>query len=129
MKIRWTRSSVRLRITPSELDALANGAVVEEKFAAFPGGGWAAKIEINPHEPTALRMEGSVLRLRLSCADRDRLAAPDAEGVYFDQNGVIYQIEKDFPCLHPRAAEAREPHTQTFMPPGDFAARKGVADG
>ncbi len=126
MKIRWTRSSVRLRITPSELDALANGAVVEEKFAAFPGGGWAAKIEPNLNEPTALTMDGAVLRLRLSLTDQDRLAAPDAEGVYFEQNGMIYQIEKDFPCLHPRAAEARELHTETFTPPGDFAARKGV---
>jgi len=126
MKIRWTRSSVRLRITPTELDALASGTAVEETFAAFPGGGWAAKIEPDPNEPTALTMEENVLRLRLSGADRDRLAAPDAEGVYFEQSGVLYQIEKDFPCLHPRAAEAREPQTETFTPPTGFAERKGV---
>ena len=63
--------------------------------------------------------------LALSAADRARLAAPDAEGVYFQSpGGLRYVIEKDFPCVHPRGAEAREPVTETFQPPPDFERRK-----
>jgi hypothetical protein len=47
--------------------------------------------------------------------------------VYFqtaDSAPFRYFIEKDFPCVHPRAAEALEPRTETFPPPPDFEARK-----
>jgi hypothetical protein len=44
--------------------------------------------------------------------------------VYFSDSSLRYYIEKDFPCLHPRPAEASESTTETFEAPSDFAQRK-----
>jgi hypothetical protein len=33
-------------------------------------------------------------------------------------------VEKDFPCAHPHAPEAREPETERFPPTPGFVARK-----
>lgn len=106
MKIRWTEESVRFRITPTELDALRRGQEIRARMP-LPGG-WTAAIYVV--ETTALTVEAGELRLLLSGAEVTRLLAPEAEGVYFQQaeSGLRYYIEKDFPCEHPRASEARE---------------------
>ena len=74
--------------------------------------------------------------LLLSDADRLRLSASDTEGIYFEANqadftepgsgqGVFrYYIEKDFPCIHPRAGDAMEEPTETFLTPPHFSERK-----
>jgi len=125
MKIRWTRGGVRMRITPTELEALQHGAEAVETLS-LPGGNWSATIR--PGAPgTSLSLEGSTLCVALSDLDLDQLCAPDAEGVYFqtdDEPPLRYFIEKDFPCAHPRAADAIEPDTENFEPPPDFIARK-----
>ena len=125
MKVRWTRGGVRLRITPTELEDLQRGAQVVETLS-LPGGGWSATIR--PAAPgTALLLEGSTLCLALSDVDLAQLSTPEAEGVYFqtdDEPPLRYFIEKDFPCAHPRAADALEPETENFKPPPGFIARK-----
>jgi hypothetical protein len=124
MKVRWTRNSVRLRITPSELEDLQRGQTVTEMLS-LPGGNWSATIR--PHAPqTSLALEQSELVLSLSEDDLARLSAPDHEGVYFNTEGeppLRYFIEKDFPCAHPRAADALEPASETFAPSTDFLER------
>ena len=63
----------------------------------------------------------------LSEADRVQLADPETEGVYFqlDEPTVLrYYVEKDFPCVHTRAAEAKEEPGETFAPPAGFEDRK-----
>ncbi len=129
MKIRWTASSVRLRITPSELEAIVSGQTVREELPLPGGGHWAAQVVASGAE-TTLTSSGNALTLSLSRVDAGRLAAPDAEGVYFQHDGahpLRYLIEKDFPCVHPRASHAEEPDTGTFAPPPGFEERKGVA--
>ena len=125
MKVRWTRGGVRLRITPTELEDLQRGAEVVETLSLL-GGSWSALIR--PAAPgTTLLLEGSTLCLALSDSDLAQLSAPEVEGVYFqtaDEPPLRYFIEKDFPCAHPRAAEALEPETENFKPPADFVARK-----
>jgi len=125
MKIRWTNTSIRLRITPPELAMLGMGETAEESLW---DGGW--KITILPNaEATCLRFDGPSVSLYLSRIDYARLAAPDAEGVYFHTEGtprIRYFIEKDFPCAHPRPAEAMEPVTETFIAPENFEARKNA---
>jgi hypothetical protein len=90
------------------------------------GGHWSARIAPGA-ATTCLTLEGGHLRLFLADDDRERLAAPDAEGVYFsaEANGAAlrYFIEKDFPCAHPRPPAAREPDTETFAPPEGFKER------
>ena len=108
---------------------ILRGEEVKEELC-FPGGPGASpsvlswRIAIKSGAQTALTSEGNAATLFVSAADRERLAAPDAEGVYFQGGGLRYFIEKDFPCVHKRGAEVLEPDTETFVPPAGFEARK-----
>ncbi len=138
MKIRWTGDSIRLRITPSELEALQRSEIVRERLSfASRENGWSAAI-LPGVATTSVQLVGGSLLLRLSNADLHALAEPDSEGVYFEENragtdstgskdgetGVRYYIEKDFPCVHPRAIESLETPTETFPAPEGFEQRK-----
>jgi hypothetical protein len=135
LKVRWNKNSLRLRITPPELDTLERGNSVREEIR-FPGssaGGWS--VVLQPGDSgTSLRQQGCAVLLLLGDTDRQRLSAPDAEGVYFEvtpdertasgSEAVFrYYIEKDFPCIHPRAGDALEEPTETFPTPLHFAER------
>jgi hypothetical protein len=126
MKVRWTRQSLRLRITPAELESLASAEPVKETLAL---AGWSVQVQPSSVE-THLSTDGSCLTICLSRADAAHLAEPEREGVYFDHPGDVpfrYFIEKDFPCVHPRALEAMDTPTETFEEPLNFRARKGIA--
>jgi hypothetical protein len=124
MKVRWTNETVRLRITPRELDTILDGRTVTAELAA-PGGSW--RVEVGPGESTGIAMvDGIVLHVWISPVDREQLADPENEGVYFstdDECPLRYYVEKDFPCVHPRPPAAHEPVTDTFAPPNGFAER------
>ena len=64
MKIRWTRSSVRFRITPTELAQLQRGEPVGEALAMPAGKGWTATIYPGASETT---LQGEAGELRLHC--------------------------------------------------------------
>lgn len=117
--MRWMRDSLRLRITPSEFEALLRGAACVEA-ASFPGG-WEATLAPGARTALSSPSPGRCV-LTLSDDDLARLGAPDAEGVYFAQDGYRYFVEKDFPCAHPRPAEAPE-SGETFAAPPGFAER------
>lgn len=122
MKVRWTTGSIRFRITPGELTALTAGEPVSIALAV-PGGSWIAAIRPGAAR-TEIALAGGTLTLSLTDGDRNRLAAPAAEGVYFKTgDGLRHFVEKDFPCVHPGAPEAEEAPSQTFAPPAGFAAR------
>ncbi len=129
MKVRWNESSFRLRITPTELAMLLRDDSVTETLTLPGGGVWSATIQPSGATPSRLDSAGGVVQFSLSDADRDRLAAPDSEGVYFTPEdlrteGIRAIIEKDYPCAHPRAIEANEPTTEAFAPPPGFEERK-----
>lgn len=127
MKVRWTGESLRLRITPSELAALVDGQTVHEGLV-LPGGRWDLRLS-----PTgtrlAVRSSGGVVSVDVPAADVARLADPDSEGVYAHTDGLRLMVEKDFPCAHPHADEAREPETERFAPTAGFSARKTTPAG
>jgi hypothetical protein len=126
MKIRWTKQSVRFRITPSELAALERGKSVSETLQLPSGIAWCAVITPAADE-TSLDFKSGTLNLSLSKADLQQLCIAENEGVYFqeqDEPALRYFIEKDFPCVHPRAADALEPTTETFIAPAGFEERK-----
>jgi hypothetical protein len=82
MKVRWTGDSLRLRITPGELDALERGEEVCEALA-FPGGG-AWSVRLDPAAPAAaLAWDGGTAQVGLAPSDVRRLAAPEAETARF----------------------------------------------
>lgn len=130
MKVRWTENSLRLRVTPLELTAISGGDMVPAEVT-FPGGlQW--RVSIQPAPETRLASDGANAVIFLSPDDRRRLAAPETEGVYFQTaEGMRYFVEKDFPCAHPRAAEALETPTETFEAPSGFERRKheGMQEG
>lgn len=119
MKVRWIESSLRLRITPSELATLQAGEATSE-CARFPGG-WT--LSLQPGNESALRSDTpGALTLTLSPSAQAQLAQPECEGVYFSDENYTFFVEKDFPCAHPRPKEAQE-STETFAPPPGFAER------
>lgn len=115
MKVRWTKQSIRLRITPSELERLRQNRSVTENLY-LPGGIWSIVVQVSGTITTVGYDQGT-LTLFLAETDRDNLAAPDTEGIYFqreEEPSLNYYIEKDFPCLHPRPGEAQEQPSETF---------------
>ena len=129
MKVRWTDASLRLRITPTELAALEGGETVRARLS-FPGGAWAVAL-LPQSSVSDLRWTDGEAQLLLSTEDGQRLSHPEVEGVYFETDppdSLRFFVEKDFPCAHPSAAEAREPVTEAFAPPPDFEARKQERD-
>ncbi len=117
--------SLRLRITPTELQALVEGDSISEAFAA---SSW--QMSVHPSSITSIHFEGSAVTVTISSADVARLASPECEGVYFtamNHSAIHYFIEKDFPCAHPRPADAGDPITEIFSPPPGFKSRHASA--
>jgi hypothetical protein len=117
MKTRWTSESIRIRITPAELQALLRNEVVRQQLK-IGAGTWSAAI-VPGCACTDYSLTDGALQVNLSAADRGKLADPNAEGVYFEPSDVMsvrFYIEKDQACEHPRAAEAGELETETFEP-------------
>ncbi len=124
MKVRWTKNSIRLRITPEELAQLQNDQSINEHFLVWHLDGWS--VRVRPSAATSLEMHHGDLVFSLAKKDIVQLSEAECEGVYFLQDDVRFYIEKDFPCAHPRAGEAAEMPTPTFAPPTGFEARKNV---
>jgi ribonuclease inhibitor len=99
VKIRFTTSSLRVRITPNELERIANRETLELGFGF--SGGWKFKLEAA--EQTKLETQDGIVVLKLSEADAMLLSEPTREGVYFESDGIRFFVEKDFPCEHPRS--------------------------
>jgi hypothetical protein len=122
MKARWASGSLRLRITPTELESLIRGEAIQESLGLV--GSWNIRIE--PNGETRLVAHRERVTVKLSPKDIQQLAQPASEGVYFTSTEiptVAYFIEKDFPCVHPRPPETRDPETETFEPPLGFKNR------
>jgi ribonuclease inhibitor len=98
VKIRFTTSSLRVRITPNELERIANRESLELGFGL--AGSWEFRLEAN--DQTKLESRAGIVVLKLSNADALLLAEPSREGVYFESDGIRFFVEKDFPCEHPR---------------------------
>jgi hypothetical protein len=128
MKVRWTRDSLRLRITPGELAALERGEAITERLE-FPGGrGWTVRLDPTAAETGVAWLDGLV-QVGVVAADVRRLAAPDAEGIYPHTPELRLLVEKDFPCAHPHAPDALEPATERFPPSPAFLERKAGGPG
>jgi ribonuclease inhibitor len=108
VKIRFTNSSLRVRITPNQLEQIKNRDSLELEFG-IPGG-W--KFVLEADEQTKLETRDGIMVFGLSPADATLLSEPTREGVYFEADGIRFFIEKDFPCEHPRTN--LEESTPTF---------------
>jgi ribonuclease inhibitor len=96
VKIRFTNSSLRVRITPDELERIKNRERLELWFGISDD--W--KFALEPDEQTRLETRDGVVVFGLSTTDATILA-------------VRFFVEKDFPCEHPRT-HLEEEATPTF---------------
>jgi hypothetical protein len=115
-------NSLRIRLSPRELDLLASGRAVEQRLG--PKDGWS--VSLAPSKATSLTIDGARVLIGLCAKDIQRLCEPATEGVYFEaahESTIRYFIEKDFPCLHPRPHETGEPETESFPAPPGFKKR------
>ncbi len=130
MKIRWTENSIRLRISPSELDALLDNQIVRESVH-LASGGWSTRILPGCASTDCGLVDGDLL-VYLSSVDVHALAEPTSEGVYFKfdtsvGSEVLVYIEKDFPCAHPRPSKVPEAAvSETFAPTQSYLSRQGT---
>ena len=113
MKVRWTETSLRLRITPAELELLRGRQVV---MTVMQVGLWEVHLEVGPWASQLLTRESQV-RVHLSRADLAALLEPASEGVYMTRGDFKYYVEKDFPCEHSRPTEVALETVQTFPRP------------
>jgi Family of unknown function (DUF7009) len=88
MKVRWTKVSLRLRITPGELEALEAGEPVVERLQFGEGQGWETAI-IPSDATTDLACVGDTVQITLSLADCCRLSNPEVEGIYFQRGDRV----------------------------------------
>ncbi len=118
MKVRWNDESLRLRITPGELDSLTAGRAISQQI-----GGWQVTLAPGGADLSA-QWNGADATISLSISDVVRLAEADREGIYAHDAQPRLLVEKDFPCRHPHSDDAREPETERFSPSASFIARK-----
>jgi hypothetical protein len=98
MKIGWDRSSIRLRVTPEEVERLSRGGAVNEDVTLPWGGHWSAAIVPSEGAATCVTLEGGRLRLFLAHADQVRLAEPEAARLDFGiSNGQAKGADTDSP--------------------------------
>lgn len=111
MKLRIRGNSVRFRLTRGELDALRDSGRVEE-HTEFPFSGtltYAVCVD-DAANALAASFENAELRVTLPRALLNCWLAPQEVGVSGAQNlpggsSLALLLEKDFPCLTPRAGE------------------------
>ncbi len=100
MKLRIQGSSLRLRLTQSEVARFAEAGRVEDavEFAPNVRLTYALERSSETHSPRALYQHGS-LRVQIPPAEADNWANTDRVGISGGE-GIRIAVEKDFKCMH-----------------------------
>jgi hypothetical protein len=104
MKLRIRGSSIRLRLTKPEVDALRTTGLVEEA-AEFPGGArlrYAIAVE-GSRVTASFDARGLVVQVPRERADA--WCASNEVGVSGEEGPTRILIEKDWACVQPRSEE------------------------
>ena len=105
MKLRIRGDSIRLRLTRTEVAAVAQGQLVQE-FTGFPGGIRFA-YSLEPRADAAgISASFSDGRIVVALPLAQALAWANGDSVTLQSGGIL--IEKDFACLKPRAHEQED---------------------
>ena len=115
MKLRIRGNSLRVRLTRSEVDDLAQGGRVEDAIAFGPGPSERIVYAIvaRPAEHVSAALADGVVTVVLPAGVAKDWAASERVGIEHDQvigaAGVLrILVEKDFACLTPREGEGDE---------------------
>jgi hypothetical protein len=111
MKLRIRGNSLRLRLSRSELDTLRDSGRVADSIA-FPSGrvlGYAMRVDEQSHTLSAA-FSGEGIAVSIPRAQFERWLEPREVGISgtlaLPGNAeLVVLLEKDFPCLTPRAGE------------------------
>jgi hypothetical protein len=131
MKLRIRGDSLRLRLTRSEVAALAAGQPVIEKMRVACGVSFEYRLSADGSgtSPQA-SMEQGALVVRLPPRLAAEWAGTETVGIEATQangasEGLHILVEKDFPCLTPRP---HEDDSDAFARPGDSQPPKCATD-
>jgi hypothetical protein len=109
MKLRIQGSSIRVRLTQSEVRRIADGGRVEQITALSSLAKLCSRVECSPHvqRPVAI-FEDQCVTLQLPSMEARQWAESEQIGIEAEQpigdgTSLRLLVEKDFDCLHPSA--------------------------
>lgn len=110
MKLRIRGNSVRIRVSKSELEQLAETGVTEDAVQFGPNAALRYRLEASRDGALRADFTNAVVRVTIPRAQVDRWLAPDEVSIRGEQplgNGAALTIlvEKDYVCLAPRPDE------------------------
>lgn len=113
MKLRIRGNSLRVRVSPGELDTLVAGGVVVDALHFGPTPGDCLRCELVADariDELEAAFDGRVIQVRVPAGPLARIAATDEVGLSATKSigaaGTLsILLEKDFRCLVPRTGE------------------------
>ena len=110
MKLRIRGNSLRLRVSRTEVQRIAEQGSAEDSIRFAPGTEWRYGIDVRPAGDVAAQFGAHSLRVVLPKARVERWLADSEVAIEGEQpigNGETLRIlvEKDYTCLAPRTGE------------------------
>ena len=110
MKLRIRGNSIRIRVSQSEVAAIAAEGRVEETIQFSPQKRLRYGVLVSQRDPAQVSYQDDQIMVELPAGQVDAWLAPDQVGIETEQKlggGAVLQIlvEKDFTCLAPREGE------------------------
>ena len=110
MKLRTTSSSIRLRLSQSDVRNFADNGVVEETLNIDPSSGQYFRYGLYRDETAeylTARFEDRCLSISVPAAAAHIWASSDKVGIEAQEasDGPTILVEKDFACLKPRSGD------------------------
>jgi hypothetical protein len=110
MKLRIRGNSVRLRVSQSEVKALAERGYTEDCTRFAPGVELTYRLAVVPAGAVRALLTGSTVEVGIPRAELERWLAPSEVTIRAEQpigsgERLSILVEKDFECLEPREGE------------------------
>jgi hypothetical protein len=110
MKLRIQGDSLRLRLTRSEVDAIASGGASENVMRFGPDRELRYRLEVRAYGPVEASFDQNLLSVYLPESEAARWTGSEQVSIRAEQalpGGAALSIlvEKDFECLEPRPGE------------------------
>ncbi len=109
MKVRIRENTLRIRLTQTEVAALARGEKVEQETRFAEASILTSSVAGSAAVPSPrASLQGSIISVQLPAATLDRWANSDEITIEEEQSTgdgppLLLRIEKDFQCLHNEA--------------------------
>jgi hypothetical protein len=112
MKLRTNKNSIRLRLSQSEMNELAEAGCVHESVQLLPGSSGMLKYSliVADHEKLNISFSANHLRVYIPLKQAEEWISTDLVGIetrlpVSDSEQLFVLLEKDFKCLTDRTYE------------------------